>query len=238
MVAAFLACAACTDNVEVGADRPTLAVAGASGSTTVDSGLSDSTFSGAGAGGSQGTCEPAQCPGGARACSDCIDTDSDTLIDGDDPDCLGPCQGAEDTFFVSTPNLNRCSQDCYFDDDSGFGNDQCSWAHHCDPHGIEPAFDPHGENCAYAPEEPIQGPSTSTCSDALASQSDACLEICLPLTPPGCDCFGCCVFPETPGPVWIGSNDGSQATCTRDSVADPALCRPCMQVPSCLNSPN
>lgn len=181
-------------------------------------------------------CEAQLCDGVAMACGDCSDNDSDGLVDLADPDCLGVCQTAEDTFFVavSLQNQGRCSQDCYFDDDSGFGNDGCSWSHHCDELSIAPDFPPEGEECAYAPVRPIQGSSGVTCISAIEMQPTQCLESCLTRTPPGCDCFGCCVFPEAATAVWIGSNDGNQPTCTRDSVADPQRCRPCSQVPSCL----
>lgn len=221
---------ACTDDVEVGADLPALPDASSTGggATPDDSGAADSGAAG---------CVQVLCEGAALACGDCVDNDQDGLVDLDDPDCLGECQNAEDTFFGSVvdPNPGRCALDCYFDDDSGFGNDGCTWSHHCDPLSVAPGYPPSGESCAYAPEEPILGASGLACETAAASQSETCLETCLPRTPKGCDCFGCCLFPDAPGPVWIGSRDAeNRPTCTRDAVADETRCRPCTQVASCL----
>jgi hypothetical protein len=68
-----------------------------------------------------------------------------------------------------------------------------------------------------------------------------CLDLCLPLTPNGCDCFGCCTFPEMEGAgddgsdgyVWIGHMD--DPGCQLDNVTEPAACPPCTPDPSCLN---
>jgi hypothetical protein len=208
---AFLcgAAPACGDKVEVGSDQPALG----------------------------GTCVVTQCGSKVAACGDCVDNDADGLVDLDDPECLGPCQNAEDSFFGSVPlqSRGRCAQDCYFDDDAGFGNDGCVWNHHCDPLSVAPDFYPEGEQCAYDPSQPVQG-SGPSCETAALTQSSQCLEACLPLTPPGCDCFGCCIFAGAPTPVWLGSNDGTNPTCTLDTLGDPSLCRPCTQVMSCLNA--
>ena len=34
---------------------------------------------------------------------------------------------------ISGGNVHPCSQECYFDQDNGGGNDDCSWDHRCDP---------------------------------------------------------------------------------------------------------
>jgi hypothetical protein len=74
----------------------------------------------------------------------------------------------------------------------------------------------------------------------LPTQSDLCNDVCAPLTPNGCDCFGCCTFPElaTAGPggsvgyVYIGS----ESECSFDTVTDPSHCQPCTPASSCLNT--
>jgi len=80
--------------------------------------------------------------------------------------------------------------------------------------------------------------------DCPASQSDTCLDFCPRLTPNGCDCFGCCTFPELErqGPaggagfVWIGHLDDDNAgTCTFDDILDPNKCPPCTPVADCFN---
>ena len=70
-------------------------------------------------------------------------------------------------------------------------------------------------------------------------QSMICEDVCGPLVPNGCDCFGCCeVFTPVGGSVtvYLGSaNAAGDATCTMDVLEDPALCAPCTQVQACLN---
>jgi hypothetical protein len=60
----------------------------------------------------------------------------------------------------------------------------------------------------------------------------------------GCDCFGCCTFPELagrgpdngPGYVWIGAmDDKNNGTCTFADVLDQAKCPPCTPVQGCWN---
>lgn len=167
-------------------------------------------------------------------CGDCLDNDSDGKADMDDPDCLGPCQNTEETFNGAIPGQNHpaCEQDCYFDQDSGSGNDHCAWTHRCDPLSVAPTYGPEGQACVY----PSNDPQAQTTCTALALQPDECRTLCGPLTPNGCDCFGCCSIPGAPTPVWVGSTDDlDNATCDLAHVADPTRCRPCTQVTSCLN---
>ena len=73
-------------------------------------------------------------------------------------------------------------------------------------------------------------------TDCPDAQSDACLDFCMPLTPNGCDCFGCCVIPGAPTTVWLGSeNPPGTGSCNINTVNDPTKCKPCTQVPACLN---
>jgi hypothetical protein len=75
-----------------------------------------------------------------------------------------------------------------------------------------------------------------------ATQDQLCAQICRPFTPNGCDCFGCCTFPNA-GPggvgsryVWIGAMDGSNnSTCTIADVADEDKCPSCTPVDNCNN---
>jgi hypothetical protein len=62
------------------------------------------------------------------------------------------------------------------------------------------------------------------------------LDYCGPLTPNGCDCFGCCELPAGSGSyVWLGSGEESPDKCDLSSVSDPNICHPCEPVPACLN---
>lgn len=180
-------------------------------------------------------CERVWCdPHHLYACGDCQDNDADGLVDMQDPDCLGPCQNTEESFSGAIPGQNHlaCEQDCYFDPDSGSGNDGCIWTHACDPLEVAPNYDPEGIQCAY-PTDPT---AISACI-TLETQPDLCRSFCGPLTPNGCDCFGCCSIPGAPTPVWAGSTDSlGNPTCDMDHVGDPTRCRPCTQIQSCLNT--
>ena len=170
-----------------------------------------------------------QCDGRVTACGDCSDNDDDGLIDNRDPECLGPCdnyEGEELLSGVGGETGEQCKADCYFDFGNGAGNDDCRWSRSCDP--LEPKV-----QCTY--DEGLLGSR-----DCPETQSQLCEDVCVPLTPNGCDCFGCCTFPELdgegpsggPGYVYIGSESG----CTFDTVTDPAHCQACTPAGSCLNT--
>ena len=69
-----------------------------------------------------GTCTP-----GGPQCSNCKDDDGDGLIDGFDPECTGPFDNDEGSFATGIPGDNKdaINQDCFFDGNSGAGNDGC-----------------------------------------------------------------------------------------------------------------
>lgn len=182
------------------------------------------------------------CQGHIYECGDLVDNDSDGLMDYQDPDCLGPCDNTEDGYIVGIPGSEGpgCTQDCYFDQDSGSGNDDCYWNHKCDPLSISPNYYPESQNgnkCAYNPGANTPGTGES-CAELSAGQSDECYDFCKPLTPNGCDCFGCCELPAGGGNyVWLGSQDASDnGTCNLSEVSDPDKCQPCTPVPGCLNT--
>ena len=132
--------------------------------------------------------------------------------------------------------------DCYFDQDSGSGNDQCYWDHSCDPFDVAPNYYPepdNGSSCAYAGPDQMINPIHKTCAELLGpnGQSQACLDFCLPLTPNGCDCFGCCELPAGSGSfVWLGSvGVNGDTVCTDAQLSNPAVCHPCTPVTDCYN---
>jgi hypothetical protein len=155
-----------------------------------------------------------------------MDNDEDGLIDDKDPECLGPCDDTEGPVLLTgTPGEtgNQCHADCYFDRGNGSGEGECQWHRECDP--LNPK-----DGCTYPPSTSVE---TNIC---LAPQPDGCEESCGVLTPNGCDCFGCCTFPELEGDyVFLGSFTGNTGTCTLDDLQDPALCRPCTPAGNCLN---
>lgn len=228
------------------------ATGGTGAAATGGSGLATG---GAGAGGGSGASgntggvpppptEIAMCQDHVYQCGDLIDNDGDGLIDYQDPDCLGPCDNTEDSLFGGIPGQAGppCLVDCYFDQDSGQGNDQCYWAHWCDPNEVPPNYYPEPENgalCAYEENKPVpvsNGPPQS-CQDLFTAQSQNCYDYCGPLTPNGCDCFGCCDIPGGSGNfVFLGSVGASgTSVCTHDNINDPTVCHPCLPVAACFN---
>jgi hypothetical protein len=182
-----------------------------------------------------GECVVTACQGKVYQCGDCIDNeDDDTLIDSADPDCFGPCDNNEAGFKGEIPGQNQApctAMDCYFDGDSGSGNDSCHWSHSCDP------SQPNPSDCSYDENTSIPG-SGMNCAEAQQTQEEACLDYCGPLVPNGCDCFGCCniISGDEIYTVYLGTQDADgNGTCGVDTVADPELCSPCVQVASCSN---
>ncbi len=171
-------------------------------------------------------CAVVHCGSMLYACGDCLDNDGDGLIDSEDPDCLGPCHNNEAGFYPMIPGGGGapCKLDCYYDSNSGSGDDNCEWDARCDP--LEPELD-----CRYT----VPAPPDAHC---LSEQPPACLDFCMPRTPNGCDCFGCCELPAGSGSwVYLGTIDASgTATCTLDAVSDPVACRACTPHPTCVNT--
>ena len=236
LAAAVAGSAACSDDVEIGENNRLPASTGGTGGS---GGV-------LGSGGSAGSlaCVRRKCGTDPQTempifydCGDCEDDDGDSLIDAADSECLGPCDNTEDSFFGGLPGNNSpCRLDCYFDSDSGSGNDGCYWSHSCDERSMGPDYPPSGDaRCVYNPGEIVPG-SSASCADLLSSQSQTCRDSCGPLTPNGCDCFGCCQVPSgSRNFVWIGSTDNGIGSCDRAHVDDPTKCRPCTPVMDCFN---
>jgi hypothetical protein len=159
-------------------------------------------------------------PIGSTQCSDGIDNDGDGLIDYEDPECTGPLDNDESSFATGIPgdNIDPCKQDCFFDGNSGMGDDGCQWQLKCDPKSVE-------ANCPYDPAYAAQ--HTTECSTS-ASQSQSCVDKCGGLVPNGCDCFGCCAIPG-------GPTIRLAASCTEKDFNDATKCPPCTQVTQCSN---
>jgi hypothetical protein len=172
------------------------------------------------------------CRGKPYQCGNCSDDDGDGLVDALDPDCLGPCD--DDELGLSTGLKGNqsasCREDCYFDGDNGVGNDKCEWSPACDPLSVAPDYPPSGQaKCEYGSEKKVD------CAGLQLAQPQTCLDVCLPLVPNGCDCFGCCELPGGSGNYhFLGAGRGA-AGCQRDTLDDPLVCPPCTPVPSCLN---
>jgi hypothetical protein len=181
------------------------------------------------------TCYQGICAGHLLECGDCEDNDDDGLVDSHDPECLGPCDNTEGPGLFSDvggATGTSCGVDCYFDFGNGPGNDDCVWDHRCD------TLQPELPTCPLD-EDLIGG---KQCPDV---QSEMCGDFCKPYTPNGCDCFGCCTFPELatagpdggPGFVWIGELDEDNvSTCTFADIMDNEKCPPCTPIDNCYNS--
>jgi hypothetical protein len=178
---------------------------------------------GRGNGSGRGNSGPGAATGACRAnpsqCADGRDNDGDGRVDADDPECSGACDDDEGSFATGIPGDNRddersCHQDCFFDGDSGHGNDSCRFDLRCDPARAGATV------CPYSPDRP-----GLKCVD----QTTACVNRCRQATPNGCDCFGCCAVPGQTFAVHLS------ATCTAATLNDPTRCARCTQVTSCLN---
>ncbi|MBN2340320.1 MAG: hypothetical protein JXX29_22835 [Deltaproteobacteria bacterium] len=164
-------------------------------------------------------CVVTTCQGHIYQCGDCLDNDGDGNIDSRDTNCLGPCDNNESGYNMEIPGGNNqpCMQECYYDQDGGSGNDDCHWDHRCDP--LQPE---EVSGCAY-----LGGCPACDCDGWLDFQSQACLDFCGPLTPNGCDCFGCCQLGGTDEWRFLGTPG-----CSVDNIESCDLCTP---VGSCLN---
>ena len=222
-----------------------------------------------------------ECSGTVWQCGDGIDNDEDGFIDNQDSDCFGPCDDNEGGWKGMIPGQNdNCQVDCYFDDDNGNGSDLCKWSFACDP--LEP-MNPPDDSCVYVDadndgwgDENVSGApgDSNTCeglfTPMMPGQHPDCWDpdgsqggdnTCGALTPPGCDCFGCCAIPkgtcttdaDCAGEggecdtdsglcfytVYLGSqntsNPNDTGSCNNDELTNPANCHPCTQVEACLN---
>jgi hypothetical protein len=168
--------------------------------------------------GSPGSCVPLVLADGTiPQCADCMDNDGDGKVDWQDPECAGPLDNDERTFGtgIAGDNMDACKQDCFFDGNSGAGDDRCEWNLKCDPANTagQCAYDPNFRNC----------PGT---------QRAECINFCAKLTPNGCDCFGCCAVPQADGGV---VNVTLSSTCSLADIGDPTKCPRCTPNPNCNN---
>lgn len=145
------------------------------------------------------------------ACNNGRDDDDDGLVDGFDGECTGPYDHDEATFATGEDKSGNphCS-DCFFDGNPGHGDDGCDIATRCGSSG----------SSAGAPG------SCDTCEPTAA-----CVNSCLPRTPNGCDCFGCCEVAHAATTVSIQLVD----SCTLKDLGDPEKCPRCMPSPDCKN---
>jgi hypothetical protein len=159
---------------------------------------------------------PVTCEIANPQCNDGTDNDGDGLWDSADGECVAPCDNDEGSFATGIPgdNMDACKQDCFFDGNSGQGDDGCNWDLRCDMQA------PGGAECPYE--------ASRTCR----AQSDRCVRNCRALTPNGCDCFGCCAVTYTGGSATVLLVNG----CTADKFGDATACPRCTQNTECVNT--
>lgn len=161
---------------------------------------------------------PLDCGGTVYACGNGEDDDGDGLVDLQDPECTGPCDDDESSFATGIPGDNMdCKQDCFFDGNSGQGDDKCIWDLRCDPENPGANI-----NCEYT--------GGNNCNNQPPNQSEDCIEFCEPFVPPGCDCFGCCTVSTDEGDVNIFLN--SSPDCALDNLE---ACESCTPTDDCDN---
>lgn len=148
------------------------------------------------------------CPEGCE-CSDGIDNDGDGHVDGADVECTGPFDDDEGSFSTGIPGDNRDPiwQDCFYDGNSGAGDDGCRYRTGC----LTGELDPDDPDCTV---------------------SEECITFCRQRTPNGCDCFGCCeIFLETGETINIQIGDG----CSLETAEDESACPRCIPNTDCIN---
>jgi hypothetical protein len=176
------------------------------------------------------------CEAGNPQCSNCIDDDGDGFADGEDIECSGSNDNDEGSFSTGIPGDNKddVMQDCFFDGNSGAGDDGCNIHVCCLLGAMSKAECPIGAN-KYEPSQCPPPIGTGTISQT-------CKDYCGSLTPPGCDCLGCCTicdpaFPNDPSKCYdIITNPNVSPNCNETNLADPTACKRCEKLTDCGNT--
>lgn len=171
---------------------------GSGGRATSKTGNSGGTTASVGGGAPGGSGGTAVIGTGTTACSNGLDDDGDGLVDGFDTECTGIADNDEGSFATGIPGDNRDAtwQDCFFDGNSGAGDDGCRYHIDC-----------------------LTDPTTTR----DCSLTEACTAFCAPLTPNGCDCFGCCTIRLVNG---SDVNVLTDAECSLDDISTCTTCSP------------
>jgi hypothetical protein len=213
-----------------------LALLLACGSNAGNGGGSEDAGGGGGGGGGDGGAIDAppfsgMCDETGPQCSNCKDDDGDGFSDGFDPQCTGATDNDEGTFAtgIAGDNKDAVDQDCFFDGNSGSGNDGCS-IHVCCLLGAKTVGECTIGQSRYDP---------ASCPPPIGTNtlSPDCVESCGRLTPPGCDCFGCCTICDPISDVCndILINPVDSMGCGPTTLGDPAKCLRCTKSTSCGN---
>jgi hypothetical protein len=145
------------------------------------------------------------------ACSNGEDDDADGQPDGFDGECTGPYDDDEATFRVNDVNeANPHCADCFYDGNARSNDDGCDVATSCSLDGTA-------------------GSGTGKCKNCEPQQS--CIDSCVPITPNGCDCFGCCEVTHAGSTVAVRL----VVTCTVPKIGDSIACPRCLLATACHN---
>jgi hypothetical protein len=160
------------------------------------------------------TAETILCNNKLCECNNGIDDDNDSTIDGFDPECTGPFDDDESSFATGKSEVGKnICQDCFFDNNSGHGDDGCQYHSDC-----------------LLGNSPSAIASSECPTDCTVT--DQCIDTCLPRTPNGCDCFGCCeVTKEDKSRITVRIVE----TCSLAVIDDPDACPRCVQSQDCRN---
>jgi hypothetical protein len=147
------------------------------------------------------------CGGAPCQCNNGVDDDGDGLLDGSDGECTGALDDDEATFATGIPGDNRDPkwQDCFFDGNSGAGDDRCRY-----------------------PTECLTGELPQT--DPACATTEACRNECLAVVPAGCDCFGCCTVQLPRGQ---STHIRLSESCSLATIEDEAACQRCTPSVTC-----
>jgi hypothetical protein len=184
----------------------------ASGGTTSGGTTSGGTTSGGNSatGGSDMGTAGSGVIGGTTACDNGLDDDNDGLADGFDPECTGPWDNDEGSFATGIPGDNKDPkwQDCFFDGNSGGGDDGCRYPTTC-----------------------LTGDTAA--DDKSCALAQNCIDYCAKLTPNGCDCFGCCTVQASDG---SSVDIYTTSSCSLAQLDDEAACPRCQKSLDCQNT--
>jgi hypothetical protein len=170
-------------------------------------------------------------------CSNCKDDDGDGLRDGDDPECISSDDDDEATFAtgIAGDNVDAVKQDCFFDGNSGSGNDGCE-LHICCIVPTQACYAAHGTPPPGACDNPDARenctPGVDCCGDLGAPETPGWVN-CAAITPPGCDCFGCCTVCRDGLCKDIPLSAVNSAYFVCDSSADLPSCPECVKSTAC-----
>lgn len=144
-------------------------------------------------------------------CANQLDDDNDGFVDGFDAECTGPYDQDEATFATGeVKEGNPKCGDCFFDGNPGSGDDGCRVATSCASNGTSSGGAGSCETCTPTAE---------------------CVNNCLPRTPNGCDCFGCCEVAFEGRTLAVQLVD----SCSLSRLADAVACPRCMPADDCKN---